>query len=765
MNPDLIIVNLPTNDCALEVPLELQMENCAAIVREAAAHNVPVWMTTSQPRNLPPVEILLLRGLFQSTYEAFSDRTIDFWTGLGDANGFILPVYNSDGTHLNNAGHAVLFDRIVSTVQTAPPDEPSIAMHPLGRTVMEGDSTSFEVIAFAHDPIDYQWQRNGEDIPGENSAVLTISRASVADSGALFRCIVSNGHTSVASNGARLAVQGNPELSSSLHSDDFVTGVLNAAVWTFKNPKSDATMSFTGQGTSDVWLTMHIPGGTSHDNWTGTNEVPGILQSMGNENCEVEVKFASTPSLKYQWQGIIIQKDSVNLVRFDVVHNDTRPHIFAATFIDGIPTVRKDSALSGSAPLYLRLRRDGSVWTGSYSYDGSTWTTAVVFTFSMTTTAAGVFVGNAGDTPAAVPAYTAQIDYFFNTAAPIDPEDVLQAPAAPILVQPGTATTGNPVALDLDWTSAGDAMDSLVVTADTSTWATPVMAIEVPAATHSCHLSDLLRGATYGWRVRSSRAGMWSEWSAPFTFSTVLPVLSLSRSPAIVSPFFTPDTTWTDTAPDSLSDWNYGTENLIPVFVRSEQTIAFSSCIVTVHWDPARLSYRNADFTGSLCAGATTSQTTVDTVQGQADPDRRICRHALHHSGQRLSRTFQLRLSHAWTLDHHFRLNQIRRPGRIDTNHDRCQSGYDDHVHPPRRRCFIREHRQSRRRTRGFRRPECVVDRLLVDPPRDNDQSRPLPSQVRYRSDARRNTVLTSCARRGHQLRRPDGHGSHVRNG
>ena len=42
-------------------------------------------------------------------------RTIDFWTGLGknDNNG-ILPAYDSgDGTHMNAAGHRILFNRVI----------------------------------------------------------------------------------------------------------------------------------------------------------------------------------------------------------------------------------------------------------------------------------------------------------------------------------------------------------------------------------------------------------------------------------------------------------------------------------------------------------------------------------------------------------------------------------------------------------------------------------------------------------------------------
>jgi len=67
------------------------------------------------------------------------------------------------------------------------------------------------------------------------------------------------------------------------------------------------------------------------------------------------------------------------------------------------------------------VKREGDLWTLSYSLDGSVWTTAVSFAHSMTVTAVGPYAGNSGDTP---PAHTGLIDYFFNTASPIVPEDV-----------------------------------------------------------------------------------------------------------------------------------------------------------------------------------------------------------------------------------------------------------------------------------------------------------------------------------------------------
>lgn len=115
--PSLIIINMPTNDCADYVPVYQQVANYNRIIQDADAAGVPVWISTTQPRNLDLTGRTLLQQMRDATFSNYPSRTIDFWTGLADVNGSILPLYNYDGTHLNNAGHEVLYQRVVNTVQ------------------------------------------------------------------------------------------------------------------------------------------------------------------------------------------------------------------------------------------------------------------------------------------------------------------------------------------------------------------------------------------------------------------------------------------------------------------------------------------------------------------------------------------------------------------------------------------------------------------------------------------------------------------------
>jgi hypothetical protein len=49
-----------------------------------------------------------------STYVRLGNYAIDFWTELANEDGTINSIYNSgDGIHLNEAGHRILFERVV----------------------------------------------------------------------------------------------------------------------------------------------------------------------------------------------------------------------------------------------------------------------------------------------------------------------------------------------------------------------------------------------------------------------------------------------------------------------------------------------------------------------------------------------------------------------------------------------------------------------------------------------------------------------------
>ena len=86
---------------------------------------------------------------------------------------------------------------------------PSITLHPQDQTAPVGGSATFTVAASGTEPLAYQWQRSGVDIPGATSTSYTLSGVQTQDDGAEFRARVSNVYGSVTSNPARLTVSNN----------------------------------------------------------------------------------------------------------------------------------------------------------------------------------------------------------------------------------------------------------------------------------------------------------------------------------------------------------------------------------------------------------------------------------------------------------------------------------------------------------------------------------------------------------------------------
>jgi hypothetical protein len=146
------------------------------------------------------------------------------------------------------------------------------------------------------------------------------------------------------------------------------------------------------------------------------------MQAASNTDFEVEVKFQSVMNAEYQQQGIIVEQDNGNYLRFDFVRDATKTRVFAASIVGGSAGGRIAIPITGGNPLYLRVKRVGNVWTESYSYNGTSWTSAGSFTQTLTVSSVGPFIGNYGSGNTA-PAFTGSVDYFFNTASPVVPED------------------------------------------------------------------------------------------------------------------------------------------------------------------------------------------------------------------------------------------------------------------------------------------------------------------------------------------------------
>jgi regulation of enolase protein 1 (concanavalin A-like superfamily) len=192
--------------------------------------------------------------------------------------------------------------------------------------------------------------------------------------------------------------------ASGLVSDGF-NGALNSSVWTFYDPVGNSTLSTTGTQAS-----ISVPAGSNHDLWTSKLFAPRIRQNViTNTDFEVEVKFDSAVTLQYQLQGVTIEADNTNLLRFNFHYDGSTVRAYSASFLNGTATQRFSKAIAGGAPLYLKVTRAGDQWTMSHSYNGTSWTVDGVYTYALSVTKVGLFAGNSGSP---IPAHTALVDYF-----------------------------------------------------------------------------------------------------------------------------------------------------------------------------------------------------------------------------------------------------------------------------------------------------------------------------------------------------------------
>ena len=400
----------------------------------------PPWGTTDATELNEAFDARMAQNrIYHLLMHPYSLDATDEWT---------KPYFSEHLAHISNRtdvwyttyGHLYVYRLLGdSTVgQTVWPEAPpAITTQPISRVLVVGATATFSCGAKGTPPLTYQWQRSAVDIPGADRNSYSPGTVTMADSGSTFRCIVQNSHGSATSDAATLTVVPD-HTGSGIVSDDFNTEALNTSLWHFVDPLHDVTLGLTGGGTENARLALTIPAGPVHDIWTGGNTAPRIMQPCANSDLEIEAKFDAPMAASNQIQGLLVEQDSLNYIRFDFVSDPPRLGFFAATFTDGEPTEQVDMAVDLEAPYYVRVQRVGDLWTGLYSSDGETWTQATSFTHDITVQEVGAWAGNAGS-PA--PAFTGLIDYFFNSLSPVQDEDGPDIRVRPVItVDPVSVT-------------------------------------------------------------------------------------------------------------------------------------------------------------------------------------------------------------------------------------------------------------------------------------------------------------------------------------
>jgi regulation of enolase protein 1 (concanavalin A-like superfamily) len=211
-------------------------------------------------------------------------------------------------------------------------------------------------------------------------------------------------------------------------SDDFNASTLNTSRWEVVDPRGDGTVATTGAGSGQAQLALTVPATVSHDAWT-TNNALRVMQDVSDEDFSVEASFTSSPTARYQMQGLMAAQADGTFLRYSIHHTGTDLRLYAATVTPTGATKHVETVVAGGAAARLRMTRAGDQWALAYSSNGTSWTTAAVFSRALTISSLGVFAGN-HSTSGAPPAYTALVDYAFDTTSPIVPEDGTTTPTS-----------------------------------------------------------------------------------------------------------------------------------------------------------------------------------------------------------------------------------------------------------------------------------------------------------------------------------------------
>ena len=128
LNPDIIVVNLPSNNVARGFELSTTMDHYQQLKQAADSAGALIFFTTTQPRNFSDDSLRQeLQNEANLIRQAFGDAVIDIYDELTDFNNAmaIKSVYSlGDGIHVNNAGHAYIFEearkKLESVVELSP---------------------------------------------------------------------------------------------------------------------------------------------------------------------------------------------------------------------------------------------------------------------------------------------------------------------------------------------------------------------------------------------------------------------------------------------------------------------------------------------------------------------------------------------------------------------------------------------------------------------------------------------------------------------
>jgi regulation of enolase protein 1 (concanavalin A-like superfamily)/chitodextrinase len=333
-------------------------------------------------------------------------------------------------------------------------------------------------------------------------------------------------------------------------SDDFNGCGLLRPDWEIVDPVGGATAELVGGGTVDAHLRLLVPAGASHDAWFNNDSVRA-LQTVPDGDFLVTLALATLPSSTYHSQGLLVEDDEENWLRFDVYSTGSALRAFVAETVSGWSTVVANQPVTLTAPAWLRVTRVGTSWQYLVSDDGTSWSSIAAFESPQLVQRIGPFAGSAGSNP---PAFDARFDFIEFDSDPILAED--QGPVGPYSVTV---------------TAEGPAQGSVILDPPTGPYAcgdtVHVTAVPAPGSNFSGWTGALAGAANPA--IVTLRADLVGGASFDFDQPPVISELSVLTSPVAAR------VTWRTNEP-ATSEVRYGPDSSLGL-------VAGSASLVTEH--------------------------------------------------------------------------------------------------------------------------------------------------------------------------------------
>lgn len=202
-----------------------------------------------------------------------------------------------------------------------------------------------------------------------------------------------------------------------VRSDDFSTGEL-ADFWDLADPVGDVSLNLSDQN-----VVLSVPANSEHNLFEDENQAARLRQSGPIGDFEVEAKFETVLNKRFQLQGIVIEEDEDSFLRFEVHHDGSEFRTFATSVLNNVASNIHSGPLPDADDHYIRVNRTGNTWTMWHSSNGVDFTEIHSMVVDLESIYVGPYIGNTSIGNNQPPAVLGVIDYFFNTATPIIPED------------------------------------------------------------------------------------------------------------------------------------------------------------------------------------------------------------------------------------------------------------------------------------------------------------------------------------------------------